>query len=204
MTQSAKTAPAGKLVPINGGTIKLKSSDWPLLGKPNAKHIFVEMFDYTCKHCRSTNKAIEAAKETMGDDLAIISLPVPMNKDCNTTVQTTNAAHTDACRLARLAIAVWRVDRAAFPPFHQWLFSSDVAPSYDSALAEANQRVDPAKLATELGNTLCDQYLSRNVELYKRAGEGAIPKLIFKQTTIVGEFTSGSSLADLIRQYTAK
>jgi uncharacterized membrane protein/protein-disulfide isomerase len=191
-----------KLVPINGGTIKLKADDWPLLGKPNAKHVFVEMFDYTCKHCRSTNRAIDQAKKTLGDDLAVISLPVPMNRRCNSTIETTNVIHAEACQLAKLAIGVWRVDRAAFAGFHQWLFSQDTAPTFTAAAAEAKRRVDPAALDAELSRNVCDQYLARNVELYKRVGKGAIPKMIFPQTTIVGEFTSGESLTNLIRQYT--
>jgi hypothetical protein len=37
------------------------------------------------------------------------------------------------------------------------------------------------------------------VELYKLAGKGNVPKLIFPSTTVVGEFTSGDSLVEIIK-----
>jgi len=36
--------------------------------------------------------------------------------------------------------------------------------------------------------------------LYKRVGEGSIPKLMFPRTSVVGKFTSVDGLVDLIRR----
>ena len=204
--EPSKTAPpkkAARFVPMNGGTIKLKASDWPLIGSPDAKHIFIEMFDYTCEHCRATNAAIKVAKKKLGEDLAVVVLPVPMNLACNPLIKTSLPAHAESCELSRLAIAVWRLDSKKFSDFHQWLFEGETAPTYDQALAKASESVGSEALNAELAKTVCSKYVDRNVELYKRAGGGAIPKMVFKQTTIVGEFTSGDSLTDLIKQYTS-
>ena len=194
---------AGQLVPMIGGSVKLKSTDWPLVGDPNAKHIFVEMFDYTCEHCRATNAAIAIAKKNLGSDLAVLTLPVPMNKNCNPEINTASPAHAEACELSMLAIAVWRLDKEKFPEFHQWMFEGDAAPSYNDALAKAEALVGADSLKSELAKKVCSQYIARNVELYKRLGGGPIPKMVFKQTTIVGKFTSGESLTYLIKEYTA-
>ena len=205
--EPSKTAPAPKkvarFVPMNGGTIKLKASDWPLVGSPDAKHIFIEMFDYTCEHCRATNGAIEVAKEKLGDDLAVLALPVPMNKVCNPLIKTDMPAHAESCELSRLAIAVWRLDSKKFGDFHHWMFQGETAPAYSQAFTKAAELVGSDALNAELAKTVCSQYVDRNVELYKRAGGGAIPKMVFKQTTIVGEFTSGDSLTNLIKEYTS-
>ena len=197
---SQKTA---RLVPMNGGSIKLKSTDWPLIGDPNAKHIFIEMFDYTCEHCRATNAAIEGAKKNLGKDLAVLALPVPMNVACNPLIKTTPPAHAESCELSRLAIAIWRLDSQKFGDFHHWMFEGKTAPTYGQAFAKAAEWVGAEALNKELAKPICRQYVDRNIELYKRAGQGPIPKMVFKKTTIVGEFTSGDSLTDLIKEYTS-
>ncbi len=194
---------SARLVPMIGGSIKLKATDWPLIGAPDAKHIFVEMFDYTCEHCRETNAAIKTAKKKLGADLAILTLPVPMNQSCNPTIKKTLPAHAESCELSRLAIAVWRLDSEKFAEFHCWMFEGTTAPVYSNALAKAQELVGSERLTNELAKTVCSQYVDRNVELYKRVGGGAIPKMIFERTTIVGQFTSGESLTDLIKEYTA-
>lgn len=202
-TATQSTPKSARLVPMLGGSIKLKSTDWPLVGDPNAKHIFIEMFDYTCEHCRATNRAIKIAKQKLGADLAVLVLPVPMNQSCNPTITKPAPAHAESCELSRLAIAVWRLESEKFADFHQWMFEGDIAPTYANALLKAQEMVGAEALNQELAKSVCKQYVSRNVELYKRAGGGVIPKMIFPKSTIVGKFTSGESLTELIKDYTA-
>jgi len=95
--------------------------------------VFVELFDYTCPHCQRTHEAIQGAKTKLGDRLAIISLPLPLDGKCNPTV-----------------------------------------PS---------------------------DYISKNVALYRAAGEGGIPKLMFPQTTINGAVESSETLINLLETH---
>ncbi len=57
----------------------------------DAPYIFVELFDYTCPHCRATQRAIKGAREALKDDLAVIVLPVPLSRQCNDTVTNEHA-----------------------------------------------------------------------------------------------------------------
>jgi len=61
------------------------------------------------------------------------------------------------------------------------------------------RRINP-KLDTELASDVPDQFIARHVALYKRVGEGSIPKLMFPRTRVVGKFTSVDGLVDLIRR----
>ena len=115
---AAPPKPEPRLVSVSGNKFRLNSRHWPLLGNPDAKYIFVEMFDYTCPHCRSTHRAIDGAFKEYGDDLAVIALPVPLDGSCNDTVRNTSSSHANACELARISVAVWRVDRSKFRDFH--------------------------------------------------------------------------------------
>ncbi|MDA0284050.1 MAG: thioredoxin domain-containing protein [Planctomycetota bacterium] len=109
--------PERRVIRIIGDT-KLDVRHWPLLGKPDAKYVFVEMFDYTCPHCRDMHHEIDAAFKKFGDDLAVLALPIPLNATCNDQVGTTESQHRESCELANLAVAVWRLKPDKYHEYH--------------------------------------------------------------------------------------
>lgn len=195
--QTDAPAPESRTVKVLDG-IKLRTKDWPMVGDPNAEMIFVELFDYTCPHCQRTHESFQAAKQHFGDRLGVVTLPLPLDGDCNPTVRSTPSSQAEACELAKLAIAVWLTEKNRFVEFHDYMF--DAKPGYSQALAKAKSMVDPSKLEEVLRGEAPSDYVSKHVMLYKRAGTGAIPKLMFPNTTVVGEVGSGQSLIQLIEQ----
>ena len=191
-----------RTVGINGGTIKLNVAQWPLSGPVDAKHIFVEMLDYNCPNCRKTHKAVSGAKKILNNDVSVMVLPIPLNTDCNSAITKTDALFTESCDIAKLAIAVWRVDQVKFREFHEAMFAGEQAPTLAEATEMAKSMVDAAKLEAELASGIPGKFISSMVQLYEKSGKGAVPKLMFPGTSIVGEFTSAESLADVIRQQT--
>ena len=190
-----------RLVSINGGNIKLNAAHWPLVGDADAEMIFIELFDYTCPHCRENFKTVQATKEQMGDEkLATLALCVPMNTNCNNTVRVNHAKHAEACELAKLATAVWRVDPEQYQEFHKWLLTGDTAPTAAAALAKANEMVDQEKLAAELEGDVVQQYIAKQVQLYQSVGAGTVPKMLFSGTTVSGKVSSPDTLIQIINQ----
>jgi uncharacterized membrane protein/protein-disulfide isomerase len=189
-----------RVASIQGGAIKLKVADWPHIGPSDAKYVMVEMFDYCCPPCRETFKAIRGARDQLGDQLAIVLLPVPLNSDCNPTIKVTGPHYKESCALSKLAVAMWRVDPKAFETLHLWMLKEDEPPSYAETIAKARTLADPKKLDAEIASGVPDQFIARHVALYKRVGEGSIPKLMFPRTSVVGKFTSVDGLIDLIRR----
>jgi uncharacterized membrane protein/protein-disulfide isomerase len=179
-------------------SLRLETHAWPLLGKPDAELVFVELFDYTCDHCQRTHKALDVAREKMGDRLAIIALPVPIDIKCNPTVKSTDANHAEACDLAKLAIAVWSIDHSKFEEFHSYLFTAK--PKYAQALAKASETVDSEKLKETLKTNLPAEYIAKHVAIYQKAGAGNIPKLMFPKSTSVGAIESSAVILSLIEQ----
>ncbi len=194
--QQAAPAKDGRRTTKILNSVWLDVAQWPVLGNPDAKFVIVEMLDYTCQHCQVTNGAIRGAKEKYGDQLAVIVLPVPMNLTCNPFIKATAAHHKESCELAKLAIAVWRLEPKQFSACHHWLFESKR--TYAGALQHAQQIVDEKKLKGELESNLPTQYIDKIVKLYHRAGAGAIPKLLFPNSTAVGEMRSTSALISMI------
>ena len=180
-------------------SIKLETHAWPLLGKPDAELVFVELFDYTCEHCQRTHKAIEGARQKLGDRLAIIALPVPLDVKCNPTVKSTDANHMEACAIAKLSVAVWYVDHDKFTEFHNYLF--DKKPTHAVALSKAKELVDAEKLTATLSGSVPSEYVAKHISLYQKAGAGTIPKLMFPKTTSVGAIESTDLMVQLIEQH---
>jgi protein-disulfide isomerase len=187
-----------RIITVAGGQIALDIRHWPLLGKPDAKYVFVEMFDYTCPYCRATHQAVRGAMEHFGDDLAILALPVPLDAACNRAVGYTAPEHAEACEIAKIAVAVWRVSRKQFAPFHSWLFD----PSYRRTAAEARQHaaelVGETALQQELALPHAANYIAKHVELYERVGSGSLPKVLLPNSTVSGSVESAPTLIDMI------
>lgn len=189
-----------RIVTVAGGQIALDIRQWPLLGKPDAKYVFVEMFDYTCPYCRATHQAVRGAMEHFGDDLAILALPVPLDAACNRTVGYTAPEHAEACEVARIAVAVWRVSRKQFPPFHDWLFASAYRRTAAEARQHAAELVGEKALSDELALPHAANYIAKHVELYERVGAGSLPKMLFTNSTVSGSVESAGTLIDMIQR----
>jgi protein-disulfide isomerase len=193
----AKTAARKpRIITVAGNQISLNIRHWPLLGNPDAKYVFVEMFDYTCPYCRATHQAVRGAMEHFGNDLAIIALPVPLDASCNRTVGYTAAEHAEACEIAKVAVAVWRVNRKQFAPFHSWLFEQ--ARTAADARQHAAELVGDKALQDELALPHAANYIAKHVELYERVGSGSLPKLLFLNSAVSGSVDSANTLIDMI------
>lgn len=187
--------PERRLLTFAGSRFTLDIKQWPLLGKTDAKYVFVEMFDYTCPHCRNTHHAISGAQKRYGNDLAIFALPVPLENACNPSAA--GGGHPGACEMAKIAVAVWRLDPSKFQTFHNWMFESQRTVS--SARAFAETLIDKDRLKAELNSDVPGKYISRHVSLYQRVGSGQVPKLIFTKTTMQGEVNSTDTLCNTIQ-----
>jgi protein-disulfide isomerase len=189
-----------RLIAIQGGNITLDIDQWPLSGPRDAKYVFVELFDYHCLSCRETHQAITGAKKKLGEELAVVCLPIPITPACNPFLRAADPQGKKSYNLANLAVAVWRVDETCFERFHDWMFEGPQAPSYDDAKARAAKLVGIKNLDNELASGIPERYVATHVELYKKIGAGTIPKLMFPHTNVVGEYTSIDGLIELIQR----
>ncbi|MCA9033886.1 MAG: thioredoxin domain-containing protein [Planctomycetaceae bacterium] len=197
-TEEAAGEAEPRIVSVAGDKFRLNAAQWPMVGKCDAKYIMVEMFDYTCPHCRNTHRTIKKACEKYGDDFAIIMLAVPLNPRCNNAISSTG--HADACELAKLAVAVWRVSPQQFAEYHNWMFDAGRNRTAGEARTKAEQLVGRQPLQDELNRGIPDQYIQRHVDLYRKVGAGAVPKLMFPRSIMTGEVNSVASLSSAIEK----
>jgi len=162
----------------------------PVIGSPAAPAAMVSLFDYTCHHCRIMHGTLQQVHKTFGEGLAIVSLPAPLDGQCNYTVPMTPVAHSNACEYARLGLAVWRANRKVHPQFDDWLFKPEHPPALEEARREAARLVGARNLQAVLTNQWVSQSLRLGIDIYAtnfiHARQGSMPQLIIGTNLLTG------------------
>ncbi len=157
----------GRLIAFLGGHKSYRVKSLPHIGNPDAKHVLVKYFDYTCESCGKMDAYLESAIIQYPDDLAVILLPSPLNRSCNKHLPVEVQDHAKACEFAKYALAVWRADSKKFVAYHHWLFKNNtVLP--EVAKAEAIKRVGEDALEKALADNWGDQIIKQNCDDYKQ------------------------------------
>lgn len=174
---------------INGEELKLDAAALPLIGSPSAKFVLVEFFDYTCGACRDLAGDLKALKKKWPDQFAVIVLPTPLNRACNPWVKPTVNDHPGACELAKLALALWRANPAAFAEFHDYLFALKLPASpaqVAAARSKAESLAGTEALAKAIDDPWVSQRLTDNLAVFAKltAETIAMPKLILHSDVV--------------------
>ncbi|MGJ8678146.1 MAG: vitamin K epoxide reductase family protein [Akkermansiaceae bacterium] len=114
------------------------SQDLPRIGSPQAKHVIIKYFDYTCTACKEVHDDLATLMEQYPDQIAVILLPVPLNNMCNPHLPNGAENHSNACEFAKLALKVWNGSPESFEEFHHQLFElSDIPLEAAEAMADS-------------------------------------------------------------------
>ena len=178
-SEKSASEPAGptkkRLVKFLDGKLTLDVYQHPVIGSPEAPHIAIEMISYDCPHCRKMYPMMEHALERYGDQVALLIMVQPLDKDCNRLVTDAAMSHPGACATARLAMGVAHVNPSAFANFHDFLMSTkDKPPAMEAVLPKAYVIADrdPLRKLTQ-GDELTKQlegYVDLFDTLQKRSG----------------------------------
>jgi protein-disulfide isomerase len=188
-----------RIVKLHKTKTTLDAYEHPVLGSPDAEHVVVKLFDYGCHHCRDQHFQIEEARKILGSRLAVLVLPVPMNRSCNAFAPVVSSGpQMQSCVFARSAIAVWRTDRTKFADFHHWLFEPEKPRTSDEVRSHL-QEVAGAAAVTLADNSLdVRKQIEDYTNLYDALGRGKIPKLVGPTFLIDGRFRDGKQLAEVL------
>jgi uncharacterized membrane protein len=191
---------ANRRISVLQGKLQLTAHEEPVLGSADASKLLCLMFDYCCPHCRRTHAYLRTALDEFSGELAIVSLPMPRDADCNPTIEQTDERFENSCELARLALAVWLTDPTAFAEFDQWLFESSKPRSVDDARARAEQLVPAEQLQSSLEDRSIDERIARNIQAYEASDAQYIPILMSPGfDAVVGRPESEEALLAMLR-----
>jgi uncharacterized membrane protein len=189
-----------RLFPFYGGRFTVNVNDVPVIGSPTNRHVLVSLFDYTCHHCREMHALLLEAQRTFSNELVIVSLPMPLDPKCNSTVRATPPEHTNACEYARLGLMVWRAERSKHREFDDWLFAPTKPPPVPESRAYALRLVGPEAFAAASRDAWVEEQIKFSTSVYElayRAGRGNMPQLIVSSNVALGTFPR-NELFDLL------
>ena len=188
-------------VSLARGKLFVDAAEHLRLGKLDAKHVIVKMYDYTCPHCRAMHEQLAEAQDSLGQQVAVVLMPVPFEKKCNPRIESSSPIHEHACLYASLAVVVWRTAPEKFPAFHEYLMTGEKPPL--PAEARERARVLIGQEALDKGSSTGEvgQYIEKCVDSYTLIGAGRIPKLIIGDATMTGEARSGAELTNIIKEH---
>jgi len=197
--------PAPRMLPVLGGTLQLDLSQVPIWGNPAAANIVVSLFDYTCHHCRDMHFMLASLLARHSNTLAVVSLPMPLDANCNPLMSQTPPAHQGACDYARLGLAVWLADAGKLHEYDEYIFGTERPPGIAEATKKAEQLVGADLLAKMVNDPRVERQIQGDVALYRansqRAQRGQMPQLIFPGGTVIGSVASEAELAKIFNQH---
>jgi protein-disulfide isomerase len=179
--------------------LRLDPARHPHLGPANGAAQVVMLFDYRCSHCRRLDRYLQEVNSRRSRPFTIVPLATPLDRACNPHATEADPSG-ESCELARLALAVWRVEPAAFADFHRWLLADAVPPQAAEARRRAERRVGAARLAKALDDGEIDDRLGQQGELYGFVGAGATPKLLLPKAILTGTPDSAAVLQRLLAE----
>ncbi len=123
LTEDPHSAGEGRLAVFFDGTKGYRVAELPYIGRADARHVLVEYFDYGCSACQTMAGHLDALVTAYPDDICVILLPMPMDRECNPLMPPLETGHAGACAMARAALAIWRHSRENFHAFHRAVLS---------------------------------------------------------------------------------
>ena len=194
-------APTPRQSTLLGGGVVLNVGGWPMLGRPDARHVLAALFDFTCGECHHLHRLLAEAVEARPDWLAISLVPVPMHPACNPTVTCTRDAGLQACDYARLAWAVWLAGGAErYAAWDAYVFGDPGAVRpYGLSLIRGGELTDLTGFRLR-GND--DQKLANSVAagvgLYRAAGKPTVPAVLLPAGLLRGHMPDLPALLRLL------
>ncbi|WP_339908986.1 vitamin K epoxide reductase family protein [Symmachiella dynata] len=185
----------GRELAVLNGELPVAVDDVPILGSADADVPIVLLYDYCCPHCRATHGHLIERMTSYSRPYCIVLLPMPLDADCNESVEETETRFEESCELARIALAVWRADRSKFPQFDAWLYEPEMPRTAAEAQKHAADLIGANKLQSALNDPWIDERISQDVRAYNASGVEQIPLVLSpKMDAIVGRAENADDL----------
>ena len=190
---------------IPKSNLSLDTSRLPLLGSPKAPHRIGCLFDYTCHHCRQLHGHIRTAIEQFGGQLSCLMIPMPLDANCNAQIKRTGRDHVDACKYAKICLAVQQSAPGKYDAFDRWLFSDHKTTKPLARVREhAANLVGAAALNKAVASATVQQQLQQNIRAYelnsKNGKKSLMPQTIIKDQVIFGPPPSDAALQSILKK----
>ena len=183
------------------GQVTLPAANLPVMGPFVASRRLILLFDYCCPHCREAHSVIRRLHATAGDEWQIVFVPTPLNSECNPGVEETEPRFKDACELARLSLAVWKLKPDDWPAFDAWLFEPELPRTAEEARQHAAALYGEIELAEALTKAPIDAVIAADVKMYQATGSRVLPVILSPGAAGIAGRTDGEDeLRELLKK----
>ena len=205
VTPEAPSTPKAEPFLVPRSTLSLDAVRLPLLGPANAPHRIGCLFDYTCHHCRQLHGFIRTAIVQFDGQLSCLMIPMPLDANCNAKFKRTHRDHVDACKYAKICLAVQQVAPAKYEQFDRWLFTNHKTTKPLAKVREhAAGLVGAAALNKAVASETVQQQLQQNIRVYelntKNGGNSSMPQTIVGDRVIFGPPPSDAALQSILKK----
>jgi uncharacterized membrane protein len=180
---------------------KLRPHELPMLGSPDAKHILVSLFDYTCLGCQARHGQLKTALERFGDQVGVILLPYPRDGKCNKMMP---ANDSGACYKAQLGLAVWYTRPELFTEFDDWVYADDDPPTSVQMRSRAVGLIGEPALRQGLDDPRNRELINMSVDVFATVNRMrryiGVPLLLGQRMIVEGQFKDAEELIAMLEQ----
>jgi len=205
VTPEAPSTPKAEPFLVPRSSLSLDAARLPLLGPANAPHRIGCLFDYTCHHCRQLHGFIRTAIDQFDGQLSCLMIPMPLDANCNAQIKRTGRDHVNACKYAKICLAVQQIAPAKYDAFDRWLFTNHKTTKPLAKVREhAASLVGAAALNKAVASATVQQQLQQNIRVYalntKNYGNSSMPQTIIKDGMMFGPAQSGAAFQSLLKK----
>ncbi len=145
----------------------------PTYGRDSADVVVVEFFDYKCPYCKNTWPTLaQLLEEDRGVRLVYKEFPI---------------LGADSVYAARASLAVFRLDKKKYKPFHEALMRASGTLTEGVVMAVAESvGIDTARLKEDMQAEEIDKIIEGNIRLAQRLGVNGTPTIIIGDQVIPG------------------
>lgn len=180
----------------------------PIIGSPDAPYVVKLLFDYQCTHCQKIHFMLSEVVRRYAEKLSFVLCPVPLNTQCNPYIPRDVDAFKNSCEIARIGLAVWAVNRKAFPGFENWMFTFESGDRWqprspEAVRAKAIELVGEKEFNDAIASDWVEQYLQTSIQIYGQTlqgGKGGIPKLVYGSQWVIPEPDNEEDLIRILQK----
>ena len=179
----------------------------PVLCNPDAEYVIDLLYDYQCSHCRTVHELLPEVARQFGGRVAFVLCPCPLSPKCNPYVPREETRFEGSCDLARLALAVYKLEPDAFSGFDGWLFGAGESDWRPRAVQTARERaaaiVGKDRLEALLPDPSLSESLRRSADLFGRTStrnSASIPRFVFEDRWVVPSADTAEDLAKILSE----
>ena len=183
----------------------ISAEEAPVVGDPAAEYVIDLLFDYQCSHCQKVHGQLEDVVRRFGGRVAFVLCPCPLSPKCNPYVPREETRFEGSCDLARLAMAVYRLEPGHFREFDAWLFEDMDGGWRPRAVPAARERaaalVGAERLDALLPEAVLSDMIRRSADLFGRTstrGNGGIPRFVYGDRWVVPSTDSAEDLVKIL------